>query len=192
MRINFQAIVPLRCLILKTTDPSSYAILMGMESHNDIRKNIQDLWALNQTRVVNRIVKDWKLTEFSEDEIHTICGILEVRVQIVRLFYFFYYYWLLTIYTGKRVRNRTRWCEHSWIVPHVVFAVSRLCPEHESHRWRKNLSFNHKGVDENSAGTPDYFKLRLHFTGISFFFNLKILALQMPWSRTELKASCFI
>lgn len=70
--------VPLRCLILKTTDPSSYAILMDMESHNEIRQSIADLWALNQTRVVDRIIKDWKLTEFSEDEIHTICGILEV------------------------------------------------------------------------------------------------------------------
>lgn len=51
---------------------------MDMESHNEIRRNIPDLWALNQTRVVDRIIKDWKLTEFSEDEIHTICGILEV------------------------------------------------------------------------------------------------------------------
>lgn len=79
MRIQFQAIVPLRCLILKTTDPSSYAILMDMESHNDIRRNIPELWDLNQTRVVNRIIKDWGLTEFTEDEIHTICGILEVN-----------------------------------------------------------------------------------------------------------------
>lgn len=51
---------------------------MDMESHNEIRRNIPDLWALNQTRVVDRIIKDWKLTEFSKDEIHTICGILEV------------------------------------------------------------------------------------------------------------------
>ncbi|XP_066249771.1 SET domain-containing protein SmydA-8-like isoform X1 [Euwallacea similis] len=79
LRIHFQAIVPLRCLILKTTDPSSYAILMDMESHNDIRRSIPDLWSLNQSRVVDRIIKDWKLTEFSEDEIHTICGILEVN-----------------------------------------------------------------------------------------------------------------
>ncbi|KAF7285495.1 hypothetical protein GWI33_010593 [Rhynchophorus ferrugineus] len=79
MRLNFQVIVPLRCLILKTTDPSSYAILMDMESHNDIRRNIPELWNLNQTRVVDRIIKDWGLTEFTEDEIHTICGILEVN-----------------------------------------------------------------------------------------------------------------
>ncbi|CAG9767203.1 unnamed protein product [Ceutorhynchus assimilis] len=79
LRTNFQALVPLRCLILKTTDPSSYAILMDMESHNGIRKNIPDLWALNQARVVDRIIKDWRLTEFTPEEIHTICGILEVN-----------------------------------------------------------------------------------------------------------------
>ncbi|XP_030757180.1 SET domain-containing protein SmydA-8-like isoform X2 [Sitophilus oryzae] len=79
VRANFQVIVPLRCLILKTTDPSSYDILMDMESHNDIRRNIPDLWDLNQTRVVDRIIKDWGLTEFTEEEIHTICGILEVN-----------------------------------------------------------------------------------------------------------------
>ncbi|XP_050298611.1 SET domain-containing protein SmydA-8-like [Anthonomus grandis grandis] len=79
LRLHYQAIVPLRCLILKTTDPSSYSILMDMESHNEIRKNIPDLWELNQTRVVDRIIKDWRLTEFTEEEIHTICGILEVN-----------------------------------------------------------------------------------------------------------------
>lgn len=79
IRLCFQAIVPLRCLILKTTDPSSYDILMDMESHNEIRRNIPDLWNLNQIRVVDRIIKDWALTEFTEDEIHTICGILEVN-----------------------------------------------------------------------------------------------------------------
>ncbi|XP_060522073.1 SET domain-containing protein SmydA-8-like isoform X2 [Cylas formicarius] len=76
---SFHAIVPLRCLILKTTDPSSFAALMDMESHNEIRRGIPDLWALNQTRVVDKIIRTWKLTEFTEDEIHTICGILEVN-----------------------------------------------------------------------------------------------------------------
>lgn len=93
--------VPLRCLILKTTDPSSYAILMDMESHNEIRRNIPDLWALNQTRVVDRIIKDWKLTEFSEDEIHTICGILEVCQKKIHATNSFLRVFLYK--TGKRI-----------------------------------------------------------------------------------------
>lgn len=50
-----------------------------MEPHNEIRKNIPIVWNNNQINVVDRIRKDWKFTEFEEDEIHTVCGILEVR-----------------------------------------------------------------------------------------------------------------
>lgn len=49
-----------------------------MEHHNAIRKKIPDVWNGNQINVVNRIIKDWGLTEYNEEEIHTICGILEV------------------------------------------------------------------------------------------------------------------
>lgn len=52
---------------------------MQMEAHNEIRKSIPDVWALNQKHVVDRIRKEWGLTEFSEDEIHNICGLLEVN-----------------------------------------------------------------------------------------------------------------
>lgn len=52
---------------------------MDMESHNDIRQNIPDLWASNQTKVVDRIIKSWRLTEFTQEEIHNICGVLEVN-----------------------------------------------------------------------------------------------------------------
>ncbi|KAJ8915038.1 hypothetical protein NQ315_016013, partial [Exocentrus adspersus] len=79
VRLHLQTIVPLRCLILKRTDPSTFNIIWDMESHNDIRRNIPDVWNGNQVNVVNRITKDWGLTEFSEHEIHTICGILEVN-----------------------------------------------------------------------------------------------------------------
>lgn len=50
-----------------------------MENHNEIRRNIPELWNLNQTTVVDKIRKDWGLVEFSEDEIHSVCGILEVN-----------------------------------------------------------------------------------------------------------------
>lgn len=50
-----------------------------MESHNKIRRNIPSLWNRNQEFVVERIRNQWGYTEFSEEEIHTICGILEVN-----------------------------------------------------------------------------------------------------------------
>lgn len=52
---------------------------MEMEAHNDIRKNITWLWTRNQTRIVNRIHNEWKIDDFTEEEIHTVCGIIEVN-----------------------------------------------------------------------------------------------------------------
>lgn len=78
LRNHLQAIVPLRCLLLKASDPTAYATLMDMEHHNAIRRKIPEVWSGNQINVVNRIVNDWGLTEYNEDEIHTICGVLEV------------------------------------------------------------------------------------------------------------------
>ncbi|XP_044760063.1 SET domain-containing protein SmydA-8-like isoform X2 [Coccinella septempunctata] len=79
MRTNYHSIVPLRCLILKSTDPTSFQTLMDMESHNEIRKNIPAVWLSNQNTVVDTILGKWKLTEYTAEEIHTICGILEVN-----------------------------------------------------------------------------------------------------------------
>lgn len=42
-------------------------------------KGIPALWNRNQNVIVNRIRNGWKLLEFSEEEIHRICGILEVN-----------------------------------------------------------------------------------------------------------------
>lgn len=78
----YNAIVPLRCLLLKEHHPGDWRTLMTMEAHNDIRKQIPTLWSYNQKSVVDRIVKDWNILNYSEEEIHTVCGILEVRVII--------------------------------------------------------------------------------------------------------------
>ena len=75
---NFSAIVPLRCLILKSYNPDAYDLLLGMETHNEIRRDIPELWNNNQVMIVNKIIKNWGLTEFTEEEVHSVCGILEV------------------------------------------------------------------------------------------------------------------
>lgn len=83
LSLHLHAIVPLRCLLLKHTNPESYETLMTMESHNDIRRKILELWEGNQTFVVDRIRKDWGLDTYTPDEIHTICGILEVCIKLI-------------------------------------------------------------------------------------------------------------
>lgn len=72
----YNTIVPLRCLLLKNTD--KWEILKSMESHNSIRRKIPIIWDTNQVTVVDQLRKHWELTQYSEEEIHTICGIMEV------------------------------------------------------------------------------------------------------------------
>lgn len=47
-----------------------------MEAHNELRRARGDLWPINERTVVQRIRK-WGL-QYDPEEIHTICGILEV------------------------------------------------------------------------------------------------------------------
>lgn len=79
IRFLFESILTVRCLLLKQFDAIKWKQLNEMESHNTIRKNIPTLWSRNQELIVNRVRNQWGYTEFTEDEIHTICGILEVN-----------------------------------------------------------------------------------------------------------------
>ncbi|XP_050502228.1 SET domain-containing protein SmydA-8-like [Diabrotica virgifera virgifera] len=79
IRSRLCALAPFRCLLLKKTDPKSYDLLLDMEHHNDLRRNIPEIWDTNQRKVVDTIIKDWGLNCFTEEEIHTMCGILEVN-----------------------------------------------------------------------------------------------------------------
>lgn len=67
-----------RCLLLKTNDPKKWKMLHEMVAHNSIRKKRVELWNSNQLMVVDKIRKMWGMTQYEENEIHTICGILEV------------------------------------------------------------------------------------------------------------------
>lgn len=74
----YLAVVPLRCLLLQS-DPDRWRTLLTMEAHNDIRRKLPAIWRNNQENVVDRIRKEWGMTQYEEDIIHTICGILEVN-----------------------------------------------------------------------------------------------------------------
>lgn len=47
-----------------------------MEAHNSVRRARGDIYPVNDRNVVQRL-KKWGM-EYDEDEIHTVCGILEV------------------------------------------------------------------------------------------------------------------
>lgn len=75
----YETIVPLRCLLLKENDPDRWRVLNTMEAHNEIRRKQTALWDRNQEVIVNRLRNTWGITEYTEDEIHSVCGFLEVN-----------------------------------------------------------------------------------------------------------------
>ncbi|XP_026322736.1 SET domain-containing protein SmydA-8-like [Hyposmocoma kahamanoa] len=77
LKDSYNALMPLRCLLLKKADPAKWTALSAMESHNDLRRARGDIYPMNEKSVVQRIRK-WGL-EYDAEEIHTICGILEVN-----------------------------------------------------------------------------------------------------------------
>ncbi|XP_050677124.1 SET domain-containing protein SmydA-8-like isoform X2 [Leptidea sinapis] len=77
LKDSYHALMPLRCLLLKKADPEKWAAIAAMEAHNELRKARGDIWPMNEKNVVRRLQK-WGL-QFDEEEIHTVCGILEVN-----------------------------------------------------------------------------------------------------------------
>nr|CAD7593204.1 unnamed protein product [Timema genevievae] len=79
LKAQYSAIVPLRCLLLKHHKPDKWKVLCTMESHNEVRRNLPNIWQNNQSSVVDRIRELWGVRQYSEEEIHTVCGVLEVN-----------------------------------------------------------------------------------------------------------------
>lgn len=79
IKLMYETIAPLRCLLLKQHNPEKWNVIMKMEAHNDVRKKIPSLWNRNQEVIVNRLQSSWNIRDFTSDEIHTICGVLEVN-----------------------------------------------------------------------------------------------------------------
>ncbi|XP_063228128.1 SET domain-containing protein SmydA-8 isoform X2 [Bacillus rossius redtenbacheri] len=79
LRAQYRALVPLRCLLLKAGAPDRWRALRGMESHDELRRAIPSIWSSNQSAVVDRIRRLWRVPGFDESEIHTVCGVLEVN-----------------------------------------------------------------------------------------------------------------
>lgn len=79
IRQMYEVLLPLKCLLLKQNDKVKWEKIQSMESHNDLRKKIPKIWERNQNVIVNMIRNIWKIKDFTEEEIHTVCGVLEVN-----------------------------------------------------------------------------------------------------------------
>ncbi|XP_037932596.1 SET domain-containing protein SmydA-8-like [Teleopsis dalmanni] len=75
----YELILIVRILLMKQHSPEKYAKIMLMESHSELRKQNADLWQHYQQNVVTKLLDEWHMASYTADEIHTVCGILDVN-----------------------------------------------------------------------------------------------------------------
>ncbi|KAK5644162.1 hypothetical protein RI129_008007 [Pyrocoelia pectoralis] len=75
--LQYECIMPLRVLLamLRNHDRWNFELKM-MESHDSIRRT-QEIWKFNQINIVNYLRGPCKLSNFTDELIHKVCGILE-------------------------------------------------------------------------------------------------------------------
>ncbi|KAK7070870.1 hypothetical protein SK128_003136 [Halocaridina rubra] len=80
MQVNqmYECITPLRCLWLKENDPGKWTTLNQMESHLERRVNT-DVHEVNQANVVDFMQQYLRILNYSEEEIHRMCGVIDVN-----------------------------------------------------------------------------------------------------------------
>lgn len=72
-------LINFRVLLAKEKDPKRWEDEVAqMEAHNDIRKQ-KPIWEFNQHNIAEYLRGPCKLATFSEELIHTVCGILEIN-----------------------------------------------------------------------------------------------------------------
>jgi len=54
-----------------------------METHTEKRMQVKELWKNNEIKVVDVIRRKWGMQQFAEDDIHKVCGVLEVRLILL-------------------------------------------------------------------------------------------------------------
>ncbi|XP_055845262.1 SET domain-containing protein SmydA-8 [Episyrphus balteatus] len=75
----YELILPIRILLMKTHRPDDYNVILSMEAHLKLRRLNNVLWEHYQKTIVNKLRDDWNTKDYSEEDIHTICGIIDVN-----------------------------------------------------------------------------------------------------------------
>ncbi|XP_073829110.1 SET and MYND domain containing, arthropod-specific, member 4 [Musca autumnalis] len=76
----YELVLVVRILLKKKLNPELYDKIMVMESHLEMRKQNPELWSHYESNVVTYLRENWHLAEqFTSEEIHTVCGILDVN-----------------------------------------------------------------------------------------------------------------
>ncbi|KAM7347903.1 SET and MYND domain containing, arthropod-specific, member 4 [Cochliomyia hominivorax] len=76
----YELVLIVRILLMKQHSPDLYDRIMLMESHLEMRRNNPELWSHYESNVVTYLRDKWQMADqFSAEEIHRICGILDVN-----------------------------------------------------------------------------------------------------------------
>lgn len=77
--LQLECITPLRVLLAKEKNPERWAKEVAMMQDHSAERREKPIWQYNQVNVVEYLRGPCKLGKFSEDLIHSVCGILEVN-----------------------------------------------------------------------------------------------------------------
>lgn len=76
----YELVLIVRILLIKNHMPDLYKRIMLMESHLEQRRSNLELWSHYESNVVTYLRDNWHMAaQFTSEEIHTICGILDVN-----------------------------------------------------------------------------------------------------------------
>ncbi|XP_014282492.1 SET domain-containing protein SmydA-8 [Halyomorpha halys] len=85
-RINYDAVFPLRCLLMQKKNPKKWKQLLSLESHFSHRDNTTDTYQEIEEKISKYLKENYLsflepgiITNTSSEVIHVICGIIEVN-----------------------------------------------------------------------------------------------------------------
>ncbi|KAH8399746.1 hypothetical protein KR215_001992 [Drosophila sulfurigaster] len=79
LRDLYELVLIVRIVLLRGVQPEQYALIRRMESHTEERRLNVSLWEHYEAKVVRRLREEWQLLDMEAEELHEICGILDVN-----------------------------------------------------------------------------------------------------------------
>nr|XP_036677093.1 SET domain-containing protein SmydA-8 [Drosophila suzukii] len=79
VRDLYELVMIVRILLLRQHDPEQFALIARMESHTEERRQNAVLWRHYEEKVVQRLRGTWQLEDLEAEQVHEVCGILDVN-----------------------------------------------------------------------------------------------------------------
>ncbi|EDX02031.1 SET domain-containing protein SmydA-8 isoform X2 [Drosophila yakuba] len=79
VRDLYELVMIVRILLLRQHDPEQFALIARMESHTEERRQNAVLWRHYEEKVVQRLRVTWQLEDLEAEQVHDVCGILDVN-----------------------------------------------------------------------------------------------------------------